>query len=341
MSIMRCNSIRDLYSITSTVSRPTTFTSITPILWHNRLGHLETSILRSLSKNKFIFYIYTYHPLLFVSLVFGKHVKLPNYASSSNTLILFDIVHSDLWTSLTLSTTRHKYYILILDDYSNFLWNFSITKKSQVYSIFLSFSVFIKSSPPNKPPTTQPIEGPTTHMEHENLLALYQQFADFVSTIGFYHSKSNHSLFIYSKGNGMAHILLYVDDIILTASSNDLCKVYYVTPNSTTHFVSSSVKVKYRGVANVISESCWLRNLLLELHCPIHKGAIVYCDNVSAIYLFSNPIQHHCTKHIEMDIHFVREKVARGQVRVLHVPSLYQIANIFTKGISRILFDNF
>ncbi|MCH99477.1 copia-type polyprotein, partial [Trifolium medium] len=55
----------------------------------------------------------------------------------------------------------------------------------------------------------------------------------------------------------------------------------------------------------------------------------VYCDNVSAIYLSGNPVQYQRTKHIEMDIHYVREKIARGQVRVLHVPSRYQIADIF------------
>lgn len=52
--------------------------------------------------------------------------------------------------------------------------------------------------------------------------AWYQRFADFAFTIGFSHSKSDHSLFIYRKGNDMTYILLYVDDIILTASSDVL-----------------------------------------------------------------------------------------------------------------------
>ena len=103
----------------------------------------------------------------------------------------------------------------------------------------------------------------------------------------------------------------------------------------------SSAEAEYRGVANVVAESCWLRNLLLELHCPIHKATMVYCDNVSAIYLSGNLVQHQRTKHIEMDIHFVREKVARGHVRVLHIPSRYQIADIFTKGLPLILFQDF
>ncbi|KAK4368107.1 hypothetical protein RND71_011899 [Anisodus tanguticus] len=103
----------------------------------------------------------------------------------------------------------------------------------------------------------------------------------------------------------------------------------------------SSAEAEYRGVANVVSESCWLRNLLLELHCPIKKATLVYCDNISAIYLSGNPVQHQRTKHIEMDIHFVREKVARGHVRVCHVPSRYQIADICTKGLPSVLFEDF
>ncbi|KAI3730927.1 hypothetical protein L1987_62108 [Smallanthus sonchifolius] len=103
----------------------------------------------------------------------------------------------------------------------------------------------------------------------------------------------------------------------------------------------SSAEAEYRGVANVVAEICWLRNLLLELHRPLSRATLIYCDNVSAIYLSGNPVQHQRTKHIELDIHFVREHVQRGNVRILHVPSRYQIADIFTKGLPRILFEDF
>ncbi|GJS29007.1 ribonuclease H-like domain-containing protein [Tanacetum coccineum] len=103
----------------------------------------------------------------------------------------------------------------------------------------------------------------------------------------------------------------------------------------------SSAEAEYRGVANDVAETCWLRNLLCELHIPLSSATLVYCDNVSAVYLSCNPVQHQRTKHIEIDIHFVRDLVAAGQVCVLHVPSRYQFVDIFTKGLPSALFEEF
>ncbi|KAJ9547325.1 hypothetical protein OSB04_019868 [Centaurea solstitialis] len=108
------------------------------------------------------------------------------------------------------------------------------------------------------------------------------------------------------------------------------------------HVVSrSSAEAEYRGIANVVAEAAWLRNLLLELSCPLSRAIVVFCDNVSAMYLASNPVQHQRTKHVENDLHFVRERVAIGHVRVLHVSSAYQYADIFTKGLPSSLFLDF
>nr|GFB24860.1 ribonuclease H-like domain-containing protein [Tanacetum cinerariifolium] len=91
----------------------------------------------------------------------------------------------------------------------------------------------------------------------------------------------------------------------------------------TTRRSTSGVEAEYRCVANAIAETCWIRNLLREHHTPLSSATIVYCDNVSVVYLSSNPVQHQRTKHIEIDIHFVRNLVATGQVRVLYVPSRF------------------
>ncbi|GJX48595.1 ribonuclease H-like domain-containing protein [Tanacetum coccineum] len=75
------------------------------------------------------------------------------------------------------------------------------------------------------------------------------------------------------------------------------------------------LEAEYRGVANAVVETCWLRNLLRELHSLLSSARLVYCDNVNL--------------------------VAAGQVRVLYVSSRYQFADIFTKGLLSTLFKEF
>jgi len=103
----------------------------------------------------------------------------------------------------------------------------------------------------------------------------------------------------------------------------------------------SSAEAKYRAVANGVAEATWLRQLLLELHAPLRCATLVYCDNISAVYITSNPVQHQRTKHIEIDLHFVQDRVAVGDVRVLHVPTISQYADVFTKGLSKAIFNEF
>ena len=64
----------------------------------------------------------------------------------------------------------------------------------------------------------------------------------------------------------------------------------------------SSAEAEYRAVAHVVAECCWLRQLLQELHVPLAKATVVYCDNVSVVYMTANPVHHRRTKHIEIDI---------------------------------------
>ncbi|GKE73987.1 ribonuclease H-like domain-containing protein [Tanacetum coccineum] len=108
-----------------------------------------------------------------------------------------------------------------------------------------------------------------------------------------------------------------------------------------THRSTFGAEAEYRGVANVVAESAWLHNLIQELHTPLLTTTLVYYDNVSVVYLYANRVQHQRTKHIQIDIYFVRDMVAMGHMRVLHVPSRYEYVDIFTKGLSSTLFDKF
>ena len=96
--------------------------------------------------------------------------------------------------------------------------------------------------------------------------------------------------------------------------------LYHGRPSANTVSLSSA-EAEYRGVANVVAKACWIRQLLDELHRPLPHATLVYCDNISAVYLSTNLVHHQRTKHVEIDIHFVRERVALGAVRVLHVPT--------------------
>jgi hypothetical protein len=103
----------------------------------------------------------------------------------------------------------------------------------------------------------------------------------------------------------------------------------------------SGAEAEYCGVANAVSECTWLRQLLQELQCPLSQATIAYYDNISSVYMARNPVHHRRTKHIEIDIHFVREKVAIDELRVLQIPSVRQFTDIFTNGLPTTLFKDF
>jgi hypothetical protein len=128
----------------------------------------------------------------------------------------------------------------------------------------------------------------------------------------------------------MSRYCIYLGDNLISWSSKQQATVS-----------RSSAEAEYRAVAHAVAECCWVRQLLGELHHPLSTATVVFCDNVSTVYMASNLVQHRRTKHIEIDIHFVREKVSLGQVHVLHVPSAHQYADIMTKRLSPQLFSDF
>jgi hypothetical protein len=99
------------------------------------------------------------------------------------------------------------------------------------------------------------------------------------------------------------------------------------------HVVSrSSTEAEYHCLALVIAKVYWLRMLLYELKISLQAAPVVWCDNISTLALASNPIFHARSKHIEIDYHFVHEKVAHRDIILQHVPTSLQPANVFTKG---------
>ena len=97
----------------------------------------------------------------------------------------------------------------------------------------------------------------------------------------------------------------------------------------------SSTEAEYKAIANATAEVTWIQSLLKELGVVQRTDPTLWCDNLGATFLTANPVFHARTKHIEIDFHFVREKVAAGALQVQFISSADQIADIFTKALPR------
>lgn len=103
----------------------------------------------------------------------------------------------------------------------------------------------------------------------------------------------------------------------------------------------SSTEAEYRSLALVVAELTWLKSLLSELFFPCSKEPpIVYCDNLSTVMLSANPILHSRTKHVELDLYFVREKVQQKLISVCHISAKDQIADALTKPLPKSQFHH-
>jgi hypothetical protein len=96
----------------------------------------------------------------------------------------------------------------------------------------------------------------------------------------------------------------------------------------------SSTEAEYKALANATAELMWIQKLLGELRVTHPPVARLWCDNIGAKYLSANPVFHAKTKHIEIDFHFIRERVAQKllDIRYIHIGD--QLADGFTKPLT-------
>jgi histone deacetylase 1/2 len=96
----------------------------------------------------------------------------------------------------------------------------------------------------------------------------------------------------------------------------------------------SSTEAEYQSMALATAEAYWIRMLIKDFQLYLYSPPIIWRDNIGALTLASNPVFHTRTKHVEIDYHFMREKVVNKDILVKHFSTKDQLADIFTKGLT-------
>ena len=101
----------------------------------------------------------------------------------------------------------------------------------------------------------------------------------------------------------------------------------------------STAEAEYIAAATCCTQVLWMRQMLSDLGVPTKDPTPILCDNTSAIHISKNPVQHSRTKHVAIRYHFLKDKVADGEVKLEYVPTTEQVADIFTKPLPKEVFE--
>jgi histone deacetylase 1/2 len=146
--IIRCSSTGPLYEFfAASSSSPSHFglaASTTPTeLWHRRLGHPGRDAASHLAKDFSI--RCNKDTMVCHACQLGKHVRLPFSRSKTICVVPFQLLHCDLWTSPVASNSGYKFYLVIVDDFSHYMWTFPLRRKSDTCDLLINFVAYART----------------------------------------------------------------------------------------------------------------------------------------------------------------------------------------------------
>jgi hypothetical protein len=149
--LAQCDSRGPLYTLRMPAS--TTSTSAPPVLaavassmtWHRSLGHPGRDVMSKLSSSTSGSCCRGSFEHLCHACQLGRHVRLPFLTSSSRAADTFDLIQCYVWTSPVISISGYKYYLLILDDFSHYMWTFPLRQKSDTYPTLSHFFAWVST----------------------------------------------------------------------------------------------------------------------------------------------------------------------------------------------------
>jgi hypothetical protein len=155
--IIRSNSTSPLYTmwlprsltpssndVAALAAVPHTLTVVAPTTWHRHLSHPGPDALSSLSRSSFIQCTSNKHDFCHACQL-GKHTRLPFCSLSHRAEHAFDLIYLDLWTSPVVSVSGSKYYLVIHDDFTHYLWTFPLKLKSDTFITLSNFFTYVSN----------------------------------------------------------------------------------------------------------------------------------------------------------------------------------------------------
>ena len=111
------------------------------------------------------------------------------------------------------------------------------------------------------------------------------------------------------------------------------------TSKKQTSISMSTTEEEYIVAAECCTQIEWMRQNLQDIKIMFEEPITIYCDNTSDIILSKNLVQHSKSKHIPIKFHYLREQAENKNIRLEYVSTQEQVANIFTKPLSRDVFE--